>query len=256
MFFSENKLIGSTVLFLSIILGVADQSRAAIETFYGLDGGAANGGAHPNSDIARMQFLASLSLYAVGTQDFEAFDGNHFNLLGQSISFPDATVTGLVGPAWSAGNAIVTNATTPEFPVSGSNYLFTSGTSHQPFFEIIFSEPIFAIGFYGVGISDYFGYFGSVTSEQVILDGANPINILNVNPTEIPNYSVNYFGLISSTSFTNIRFYNPGPANDTIGIDDITVAIAVPEVKNASLLIIAACCFVGCIAVQRASGNG
>lgn len=232
------------VLGAILTIGLPTSGQAAIQTFYGLDGGAGNGGAHPNSDAARSQFLAALGSYAVGTQDFESLPGNGFGLIGQSVAFPNISATGLFGQSGGIGNAVVEDNLSPEFPISGSNYLYTVIGPNRPFFEISFSEPVFGLGFYGVGVSDYFGFPG-VTPEYVNLDGGSPIGILNVDPATVPNSSVNFFGVISSTPFTTVRFYNPGPSGDSIGIDDLTIATAVPEANSSVLLVAAATGLVG-----------
>jgi hypothetical protein len=144
------------VLGAILTIGLPTAGHAAIQTFYGLDGGAGNGGAHPNSDVARSQFLAALGSYAVGTQDFEGFPGNGFGLIGQSVGFPSISATGLFGQPSGIGNAVVENDPSPEFPISGSNYVRTSIGPNRPFFDITFSEPVFGLGFYGVGVSDCF----------------------------------------------------------------------------------------------------
>jgi len=223
---------------------------APVQLFYGLDPAAGIGGVHPNSDTARASFLAALD---PGTIGIETFEGLPLGPVTGDLSFP---------PLGATGSVVDLNATAVQgafdganllFAVTGSKYLRSATVGTQSYFELTLSLPQNGLGFYGVGLSDYLGFGGTFPPIQITLDGGAPIDVLNVNPTSVPSYSVNFFGVVSESPFSTVRVLNPFPnpvIGDGIAIDDLTIGriVSVPEPSSLTL---AGCAVLGAVAVCR-----
>ncbi len=222
---------------------------APVQLFYGFDAAAGAGGAHPNSDAARSQFLAALDGSTIGVETFESVTLGHIGYTGLSsgrtLTFPATSVTATAIDFDLTSTTTIANAPGPGnfvFAINGSQYLSSLAAPSGGYFELTFDSPQNGLGFYGSGFSDYPGFGGTVTPIQLTLDGGSPIDTLNVNPTSVPYKSINFFGVVTDTPFTTVRLYNSGPASDGIGIDDLTIGRleAVPEPSSLVLAGVAA----------------
>jgi hypothetical protein len=218
--------------------------------FYGLDPAAGIGGAHPNSDAARASFLAALD---PGTIGVETFEGLPLGPVTGNLAFPPLGTTGSVVDLNSTAVQGAFDGANLLFAVTGSNYLRSVTVGTQSYFELTLSSPQNGVGFFGVGLSDFLGYGGFAPPIQITLDGGDPIDVLNVNPTGIPSYSINFFGVVSESPFTTVRLLNPFPSpaiGDGIAIDDLTIGriTAVPEPSS---LMLAGCAALGALIASR-----
>lgn len=184
--------------------------NAGFDTFLGID--SSPGATVPvggNAATARTNFLASLSA-SVGTEDFEGIASGA--VVPLALSFPGtsgsitATLTGGGGNVRSSGGA-------GRFATSGSQFLETDSGGD---FNIEFSDPVAAFGFFGTDIGDFGGNLiltlTNGTTEMVTID----------TDTE-PNGSLLFWGFRDDTNtYTNIAFTNTG-SGDVFGFDDMTV---------------------------------
>jgi len=110
------------------------------------------------------------------------------------------------------------------YPTSGINYWETSDE-----FSINFSQPIAALGFYGIDIGDF---SGQVTLELV--NGGNRTFTIN-NTIDGPGGSVLYYGIIEddpTMQFTQVTFANTESGWDFFGFDDLTIGSLEQIVDN------------------------
>ena len=219
------------VMGLAIAGLVSIPASAAITTYYGFDAGAF-GGPHPNSDAANQAFLGQVLPATVGVETFEGDSVGSFRGSSITLAYAPTGITGVMqGLATSV--AEVSNVSSPGVigSISATQYLGFDTSGNSTFFNLVLSAPRTAFGFYGASLSNYLNSAGGPFPPiQISLDGGAPIAVLNVNPSNIPGGSVNFFGVVSDVAFTTIRLINPvGTGGDGIGIDDITVAQAVPE---------------------------
>ncbi|HEX7369773.1 MAG TPA: PEP-CTERM sorting domain-containing protein [Rhodanobacteraceae bacterium] len=162
-----------------------------------------------NSNGAHTQFMAHL-VSGVGTEDFESFTPGNYPML--TVSFPGstssitATLTGSGDEIYNGPNGV------GGYAISGSQYLqsFTG-------FNLAFSSPISAFGFYGTDIGDVGGDL------VLTLSGGSIINItLPTSGSQSGNQL--FWGFIDPTeSFTNIAFNNTSGGQDLFGFDDMTI---------------------------------
>ena len=173
-------------LLVALLLPVADRTAhgAPVQLFYGLDPAAGIGGAHPNSDAARASFLAALD---PGTIGVETFEGLPLGPVTGNLAFPPIGTTGSVVDLNSTAVQGAFDGANLLFAVTGSNYLRSVTVGTQSYFELTLSSPQNGVGFFGVGLSDFLGYGGFAPPIQITLDGGDPIDVLNVNPTGIPS---------------------------------------------------------------------
>jgi hypothetical protein len=160
-------------------------------------------------------------LVGVGNETFEAFTlGAHPPL---NLSFPGTGVS--IGvDLTSPGGTIKNELTEGRFPTSGAQF-FESGQ-----FEVEFSQPVSAFGFYATDAGDY-----GAGLQLVFLNGSTEVFIVDVPLTkghqESTDASLIFFGLISlDTPFTRVQFDNvPDPSKplspfDAFGFDDFVIA--------------------------------
>ena len=192
---------------LSASLVAIPAVQAAPTTFFGENlnpGGSVSG----DPVTARNSFLSSLS--GVGTEDFESFtlgENQPFNL-----TFPGSA--GSITATLSGGSAEIDDGGAGRFATSGSQYIETESGEN---FNISFSDPIAAFGFFGTDIGDFGG--------EVILTLSNGgSETLNVgNSTSAPDGSLLFYGFTDTNiSYTNIAFENTS-SSDVFGFDDMTV---------------------------------
>ena len=167
----------------------------------------------PNSTAARNDFLAQLQ--GVGTETFESMiDGQDVPL---NLVFPGAGTATLAG-------ANSTIHSTPEGSTSGSgrygispsHYLEVDGGVD---FNIEFSQPIAAFGFYGVDIGDFSGTLNVNFSNPAI--GLQSIPLAPINRAD---GSALFYGIIGDAGeeFSSVIFYTHGAA-DIFAFDDMTI---------------------------------
>jgi hypothetical protein len=203
-----------------MLLGVASPIHAAI-IFYGEDLGLGENtrlASHPNSDLARNNFLGSLS--GVGTESLELFADNA--LAPIAINFGSAGTATLQGSGRI--NTLVTGTNAAgRYPISGNNYWETDNALNprgpSGDFRIDFSTPIAAFGFYGTDIGDF---NGQLTLTLLTAGGSIVQNIGNSN---VPGGGVLYFGLIVNPGqeFTRATFGNTNTGTDFFGFDDFSI---------------------------------
>lgn len=221
---------------------------AATTTFYGFDSAAGPGGPHPNSDIARTNFLSALLPAVAGVESFETHANGSFLNSSINVSYPATAVTGTIvdqpsDPGFLAD--VQSTNTINYFAITGSKFIRVETNGNSNFVQFTFSSPITALGFYGTSFSDY-GAFPPVPVIPPIaisLGGGPAIATLNVAPNSIPAGSVNFFGVISDTPFSSALLMNPlGTSGDGIALDDIFVAqaaiAAVPEPSTWALMLV------------------
>jgi hypothetical protein len=207
-----------TLLFLKVNAG-----SAAIITFFGEDlnrAGDPTVATPDNSSAASGRFLANLA--NVGTETFEGFRTGTFVPLNVNFS-------GL-GSAVLSGTGTVVNGNdgAGRFPVSGTQYLLTDPGAG---FNLRFSSPVSAFGFYGTDIGDY---GGQILLSLTDVDGS--LSTMTVPSTISSNGSTSgsvlyYAFLDSANRYTNIEFSNTA-VPDRFAFDNITVGsvnAAAPE---------------------------
>lgn len=202
-------LILATLLCLT-----ANQGSAAIVTFFGEDvnrAGDPNVVTPVNSSAASGRFLANLA--NVGTETFESFRTGTFVPLTANFSgLGTAVLSG-------TGTVVSGNDGGGRFPVSGTQYLLTDAGAG---FNLRFSAPVSAFGFYGTDIGDYGG--------QIVLtltDTSGALTTLTVPNTIGSNGSTSgsmlyYAFLDSGNAYTNIEFSDTSTP-DVFAFDNITV---------------------------------
>lgn len=174
-----------------------------------------------NSDNAHTQFLSNLAS-GVGTENFESFTPGGYPSL--AVSFPGsagsitATLTGSGNEIQSGANGV------GGYAISGNQYL-------QSFenFNLTFTSPISAFGFYGTD-------FGDVGGNLVLTLSDGPTIIFTIPTSGSQSGNQLFWGFIDTgESYTKIAFSNTAGGSDLFGFDDMTigdlgqVTIGVPE---------------------------
>ena len=198
------------IIALIVVLSSLQYSLAGFSTFQGID--SSPGGIVPlagNATTARASFLASLSS-GIGTEDFEGFAIGPVDPL--SLTFPAAT--GTVTATLTGGGATIDgSAGSGRFATSGSQFLETTNGGD---FNIAFSQPIAAFGFYATDLGDFAGDL------QLTLSNGTTKTV-TVPTSGLPNGNLVFWGFRDDAdSYTNIAFLNTGP-DDVFGFDDMTV---------------------------------
>lgn len=206
-----------------IVAGLAATSFSAqaYTTFFGEDANNSEStplASTPNSSAAEADFLANL-LGSVGTETFESqTPGVGAPLV---LNFPGAGTATLSG-----GNGAV-NAVTPGDTNGAGRYSIPSATSSNFWnvraggagsFQIDFTQPIAALGFYGIDIGDFGGQLtlGVNTSTLTVPNtiGSNGSN----------GGSVLFYGLIAGAGeeFSSVSFNTTG-VDDVFAFDNFTI---------------------------------
>ena len=210
---------------------VATSAHAAPVTFFGEDlSNSAPLAVHKNADAARNNFFANLN--GVGTETFEGFATGAAAPL--SIDFGNAGTATLLGSGSIYSGATSSN----QYPISGTKFFRTTGT-----FNLAFSSPISAFGFYGTDIGDV------AASLVLTLTGSNGVTTLavpNVVNSTTADGSALYFGFYDTTNtYSAISF--AGAGNDVFGFDDFSIGSrqavaptpgAVPEPASWAMMIL------------------
>lgn len=223
-------------------------ARAVVTTFFGEDLNSTEAvrlAVHPNSDIARAQFLSRL-VANVGTESFENFpDGT---LVPFALTFPGSSgsITATLSGTGEVDVLGGTGTRLGRYPISGTHYLDSVNSSNTPdAFQIDFSSPIVGFGFYGTDFGDFNG------QTQVELVGVGGSEILSIgNSVNVAGGSTLFFGLVNpDRPFSSVIFRNTNPIDeDFFGFDDVTVADAgqvigaIPEPGTCCFGIALVCC--------------
>jgi len=212
--------------------------QANTVTFFGEDvnlaGGSSITATLANSNAAQAAFFANLT--GVGTETFEGFTTGQ--TLPITVNFSGAGSATLTDPTNSSSIFSGPDGA-GRFPISGSKYLETGAGSG---FEITFSSPISAFGFYGTDIGDFGGALALTMAES----GGGTVQ-LPVGNTIGSNGSTSgsalYFGFYDLTNtYTSITFDNTGSGGvDVFGFDNFSIGslqqvTPTPEPGTLSLL--------------------
>lgn len=198
--------------FLTVLLSVAVADAAPI-TFFGQDAGPGDDnvrlGSHLAADGAQTAFFSALSSRTTLNLDLL--------LAGTSaVPFTLGAVNGnLQGNAVTVATRSIPTGTDGfgGYPISG-NILWVMDANT---FTITLSQPVTAIGFYGIDIGDAGGAL------SVALNGGVPI------PVALPSLTsgnVLYFGLTDLTSPFSTITVNNSFSGDRFNFDDLTVGFA------------------------------
>lgn len=221
---------------LIISCGMALPAGATMSTYYGIDLGVGGPtGAHPNSDAARAAFFSNIAIGSVGTETFESHPLGSFFGGSTTLSFAGAGATGTLVSLSTVAATVLDTFDATAFPISGVRWVLMGTGANQTWFDLTFSSPVYALGFYGTSISNNLGFH--FPPARLLINGITLVDVVNVDTSTIPNGSVNYFGVISTTAIQTVRMINTTPGQDYIGLDNITVS-AVPEAANSSLFIL------------------
>lgn len=222
------SLVGSTVKATVVVgattLGLAATAlpSSAFQIFTGFDPNG-NPGVNlltttgiPNSQAAEAAFLANL--VGTGTETFESFaSGTGADL---PIVFPGAGTATLKGfGAVSSAAAGQTNSV-GRYGVSPTNF-WEVGAGPAGSFEIDFSAPIAAFGFYGIDIGDFFG-----TLSLEFDNGNIATQPIPTAPQNVADGSVLYWGIIADPSegqISKITFATTEGTGDFFGFDNFTI---------------------------------
>ena len=209
------KTLIATLCYLSCVVTIVAQPVI----FFGEDTNTTGGRLEitPRADGARNAFYSQL--IGVTTETFEYFPNNSVptNLFGADI-------------ATFVGTYVVTNIPVDTFsgvwPISGDQCLlviFGSGL-----FQIQFSKPQAAFGFYATDIGDN----GSQVIVTLVCSDGTQTNLPIPSHTLQRSGSVLFFGVIDrSMPFTSLMFSNTLPAADGFGLDNMTIEQAPPDLQ-------------------------
>jgi MYXO-CTERM domain-containing protein len=222
-------------------------ASAAVITFSGSDPGVAPGGARPNSDTARANFLAAAGLTTL--INFESLPtGSPATILnlGSGVTYTPTNPDGFSG-VFSTDSTTLGYNTTP----LGIQHLRYSSGSPSLDATFSFSTPIFAFGAYFTGM----GNSGPAAS-VLFNDGTSQSFTL----TAQVDGGVQFFGFTdvgNSISAVTLR----GNTTDVFGIDDLSFAAVsavspVPEPSTWSTLVLPAIALAGLALRRRASVLG
>ncbi|RYD32138.1 MAG: VPDSG-CTERM sorting domain-containing protein [Verrucomicrobiaceae bacterium] len=207
-----NKSLINWTVSAAAALGMLTSSHAVVVQYFGEDLGLGENTrlpAHPNADTARDGFLSNL--VGVGTEDFEGFAAGSS---GPFLStFSGAATATLAGSGTVSSQPSGTNGV-GRYPISGDQF-YETGSSD---FNITFSDPVAAFGFYAVDVGDF---NGQVT---LTLAGGGTTLLTVPNSTSVSGGGVLYFGYIDTENpFVSVSFGNTASGSDFFAFDDLTV---------------------------------
>lgn len=188
-------------------------ASAAITTFFGED---TNGGAitvtRPNADLARTQFLASLTVF--GTQSFERV----------AVGGPAGTFgfnNAALGTATATGDATVLNTPLGDaFATTGTNYIYTNGA-----LSLLFSAAVNGFGLYVTDFGDGSGIGGPLSLTVISTAGTTQTLSVGNQVGLLTNGSALFFGFSDAAqTFSSVTFNGfGGTLDDAAGLDDLTI---------------------------------
>lgn len=164
---------------------------------------------------ARTTFLAALA-GGVGTEDFERFSNGAASPL--TLSFPGST--GSIGATLTGtGTDIQSSGGFGRFATSGSNFVETPGGGD---FDINFTAPIAAFGFFGTDLGDV------GNDLQITLTDSNSVETMfTLDLSGTPNGGLIFWGFTDTAAqYTQISFDNVPGSGDVFGFDDMTIGDA------------------------------
>jgi hypothetical protein len=229
--------VGASMGLAFCVLGSGFAAAAPV-TFFGEDvntSGDPNEAPFTNATNASNSFFANLT--GVGTETFESF------ATGTSAPLP----IGFMG----AGTATINDGTIASgndgagrYPFSGTQYLNVGSDN----FSISFSNPIAALGFYGIDIGDFGGQLtltltdiNNVTSTLTV-----PNTIGNNGSTSGSNL---YFGFFDTgDTYTSVSFGNNSGGADVFAFDNFSIgstAQVTPSTPEASTWVMMLAGFAG-----------
>lgn len=226
------------------LMALGAGAGAAPQTFYGYDEGLGNNvrlPAHAQSDAARQAFLQQL-VPGIVTETFEqiAVTPPVYALRNITLDFGGQTALlsglGLVFDSPPPGTANPINGIpSGVYPTSGNR-----GWLSADDFELSFTQPQVALGFYGVDIGDF---KGQLTLDLVHADQSTTHLLASSGVVNLGG-AVQFFGVLSvDKPFVAVRFGNSAPSGyDGFVFDDLTVATAaqlapVPEPAGGWMLL-------------------
>lgn len=197
----------------------------------------------PNSSAAEAAFLLTLS-GDVGTETFEG------QAVGDTppvaLTFPGA------GTATLLGSGVVDNeaGANGRRGFSGTQYYeISTDAANVNNFNILFSDPIVAFGFFGIDVGDFgaqlnLDFFDAL---DVLMFSWSPVHGLGDptlgDPAQVANEgNLNYFSITNNAPFFRVAFRSTGGGADVWGFDDMTIAVeeqrvnGVPEPATMTLL--------------------
>lgn len=164
-----------------------------------------------NSSAAQASFLSNL--YGVGTETFESYTNGQTGPIG--INFPGAGTATLSGDGF-INSVPAGSASAGRYATSGTQFWESRGA-----FNIDFTAPIAAFGFYGVDIGDFGGQITLTT-----MGGTTTTYTVDntVGASGSTDGSVLFWGIIDTTNlFTSISFGNTSGRNDAFAFDDMII---------------------------------
>jgi hypothetical protein len=158
---------------------------------------------------ARNAFFATLTA-GVSAEDFEGFSSG---TVPASITFNGSA--GDIVATFGAGTGSVQTGpnSVGRFPTSGTQYFETTDA-----FNVSFSTPVAAFGFYGTDIGDFNGQLSVVLIRGGMEESLVVPHVVNGN-----NASLLFFGVLSTDPFDSVRFSQSAAGVDFLGFDDLVV---------------------------------
>jgi hypothetical protein len=158
---------------------------------------------------ARNAFFAALTA-GVSTEDFEGFASG---TVPASITFNG-----------SAGNIVATFGAGTGSVQTGPNGVGRFATSPTQYFEttdafnVTFSTPVAAFGFYGTDIGDFNGQLSVVLTRGGVDESLVVPHTVGGN-----DGSLLFWGVLSTNPFDSVRFSQSASGTDFLGFDDLVI---------------------------------
>jgi hypothetical protein len=203
-------LLGLTMAVVSAV-----PAMASITTYFGEDlglGEATPLAAFPIADAASASFQAAL----IGVST-ESFEGIATGTVNPTLTFGAVTATMSSAGSFQPTVEFVPSGSTNglgRYATDGEKFLATSSDS----FELLFSAPQAAFGFFGIDIGDFAGTVSVTTVNSGATVYAIPHTVGGAGG------AVLFWGIIDTTNlFTSVTFTNSGAGVDGFGFDEMTI---------------------------------
>lgn len=205
----------------SVLATLASAPASAVPTIYFGENLAPGGTVSGDPVTARTSFESALT--GIGNENFEGFSAGTppLDAFGRitnpsfGITFPGnpAGITATIGDTDS--NSGIYTALNGRFATSGTQFYEVSGT-----FDIVFSNPVSAFGFYGTDISDFDGQVPIVLTKS----GGGTVELMIANTPNSNNGSLIFWGFIDTTdTYVGLTIGNTGAGTDFFAFDDMTI---------------------------------